>query len=68
MYDLIPIFKGKGDVTFCGSYRSIKLLEHGMKVVETIFERRLKKFVKLDEMQNGFMQEEAPLMQSTQSL
>ena len=53
--DSIPIFKGKGDVRSCGSYRSIKLLEHGMKIVERIFERRLMKVVKLDEMQNGFM-------------
>ena len=53
--DSISIFKGKGDVRSCGSYRSIKLLEHGMKIVERIFERRLMKVVKLDEMQNGFM-------------
>ena len=49
--DLIPILKGKGDVRSCGNYRSIKLLEHGMKVIE----RRLRKVVKLDEMQMGFM-------------
>ena len=53
--NLFPIFKGKGDVRSCGSYRSIKLLEHGMKGVEKFFERRLRKVVKLDEMQNGFM-------------
>ena len=53
--DLIPIFKGKGDVRSCGNYRSIKLLEHGIKVAERIFERRLRKVVKLDEMQMVFM-------------
>ena len=53
--DLIPIFKGKGDVRSCGNYKSIKLLEQGMKVIERIFERRLRKVVKLDEMQMGFM-------------
>ena len=53
--DLIPMFKGKGDVRSCGNYRSIKLLEYGMKVIERIFERRLRKVVKLDEMQMGFM-------------
>ena len=53
--DLISIFKGKGDVRSCGNYRSIKLLEHGMRVIERIFERRLRKIVKLDEMQVGFM-------------
>ena len=31
--DLILIYKVKDDVR-CGNYRSIKLLEHGMKVVE----------------------------------
>ena len=53
--DLIPIFKGNGDVRSCGNYRKVKLLEHGMKVIERIFERRLQKVVKLDEMQMGFM-------------
>ena len=32
-----------------------KLLEHGMKVIERIFERTLLKVVELDEMQMGFM-------------
>ena len=27
---VVPIFKGKGDVMNCGSYRGVKLLEHGM--------------------------------------
>ena len=31
--DLTPIYKGKGDTRSCGNYRSIKLLEHGMKVI-----------------------------------
>ena len=53
--DLIPIFKGKGDVRSCGKYISITLLEHGMTVIERIFERRLRKVVKLDKMQMGFM-------------
>jgi len=26
--DLIPFYKGKGDVRFCGNYKSIKLLDH----------------------------------------
>ena len=28
---LVPLYKGKGDVRECGSYRGVKLLEHGMK-------------------------------------
>ena len=39
---LIPIYKGKGDPMECGSYRAIKLLEHGMKVLERVLERRLR--------------------------
>ena len=27
-------FKGKGDVMNSGSYRGVKLLEHGMKIIE----------------------------------
>ena len=52
---LIPIYKGKGDVTECGSYRGVKLLEHGMKVVERVFEQRLRNIIKIDKMQFGFM-------------
>ena len=32
--ELVPIYKGKGDVLECSSSRGIKLLEHGMKVAE----------------------------------
>ena len=39
----------------CGSYRGIKLLEHAMKVLERVIEGRLRKIVKIDNMQFGFM-------------
>ena len=52
---LVPLYKGKGDVRDCGAYRGVKLLEHGMKVVERVLERRLRKVVRIDEMQYGFM-------------
>ena len=39
--DVGPIFKGKGDVMNCGSYRGVKLLEHGMKIIERVLERRI---------------------------
>ena len=52
---LPPIFKGKGDPMECGSYRSIKLLEHVMNVIERVFERRITEKVKIDAMQFGFM-------------
>jgi hypothetical protein len=52
---LVPLYKGKGDPLDCGSYRAIKLLEHGMKVLERVLEKRIRKKVKIDEMQFGFM-------------
>ena len=37
---IVPIFKEKGDVTSCGSYRGVKLLEHAMKIVEKVLESK----------------------------
>ena len=39
----------------CGSYRGTKLLEHAMKVVERIFEHRIRQQIEVDNMQFGFM-------------
>ena len=52
---VLPIYKGKGDPMGCGSYRGIKLLEHTMKVVERIFEDRIRQQIDIDDMQFGFM-------------
>jgi len=52
---IIPVYKGKGDPLECGSYRAIKLLEHAMKVVEKVIEKRIREQVKIDDMQFGFM-------------
>ena len=52
--ELVPIYKGKGDVLECSSSRGIKLLEHGMKVTERVLERRLRQAVEIDKMQFGF--------------
>ena len=52
---VVPIFKGKGDVMKCGSYRGVKLLEHGMKIIERVLERRIRTLVDFDEAQFGFM-------------
>ena len=51
----IPIYKGKGDPMDCGSYRGVKLLEHPMKLVEKVLEKRIRAQVHIDEMQFGFM-------------
>ena len=52
---LLPVFKGKGDPMECGTYRAITLLEHAMKVIERLFERRIREKVKIDAMQFGSM-------------
>ena len=38
---MVPIFKGKGDAMSCWAYRGVKLLEHAMKIVEKVPERRM---------------------------
>ena len=53
--EIVPIYKQKGDPLECGNYRGIKLLEHGMKILENIIEGRLRKTVEIDPMQFGFM-------------
>ena len=42
---VLPIYQGEGDPMECGCYSGIKLLEHTMKVVEGIFEHRIRPFV-----------------------
>jgi len=54
---LVPVYKGKGDPMQCGNYRAIKLLEHGMKIMERVLEKRLRKQTNIDNMQCGFMPE-----------
>ena len=38
---IMPIFKGKGNVVSCGSYKGVKLLEHAMKIVKRLLKRRI---------------------------
>jgi len=52
---ILPIYKGKGDPMECGSYRGIKLLEYATKVVERIFEHRIRQQIEVGDMQFGFM-------------
>ena len=52
---LVPIFKEKRDVRSCITYRGVKLLEHAMKIVERVLERRIRELVNVDSMQFGFM-------------
>ncbi|KAK6757113.1 hypothetical protein RB195_015124 [Necator americanus] len=41
----VPVWKGKGDIAECTSYRPIRLLCHTMKVFERVLEARLRKIV-----------------------
>jgi len=49
-----------------GSYSPIVLLEHAMKVIERLFERRIREKVKIDAMQFGFIPGKELQMQSSQ--
>ena len=50
-------FKGKCVIGRCSCHRAVKLLEHGMKVVEMVLAKRLCRIMKVNEMQFGFMPE-----------
>ena len=52
---IVSIFKGKSDVMSCGSYRGVKLLEHAMKIVERVLERRIRTLDNLSKMEFWFM-------------
>ena len=45
---MVPIFKGKGNIRNCSCYGTMKLLEHGTKVVGRALEKRLSKIVTVD--------------------
>ena len=47
---VVTIFKEKGDIRNCSCHRAVKLLEHGMKVVERVLEKILHRIVSVDEM------------------
>ena len=54
---VVPIFKGKGDIRNCSCYQAVEYLEHGMKAVKMVLEKRLHRIVAVDEMQFGYMPE-----------
>ena len=37
---VVPIFKGNGDIWNCSCCKTVKLLKHGMKVVEMVFGKK----------------------------
>ena len=46
---VVPLYKGKRNVLECSNYRIIKLLEHGMTVVECVFKKRLRRMLEIKE-------------------
>ena len=52
---VVPLYKGKENVLEWVNYCTIKLLEHGMKVVERVFKKRLRKMVEIKEEQYRFV-------------
>ena len=51
---MVNVYKGKGDALKCGSYRGIKLLDHVMKVLERVIEKKVRTKVVINDMQFGF--------------
>ena len=51
---VVPSYKGRGHVLECSNYHAIKLLKHGIKVVEHVFQKRLRQMVEIRE-QYGFV-------------
>ena len=52
---MVYIFKQKGDILECGNHRGIKLMEHGLKVLERILDERFREIGKIEKQQYGFM-------------
>ena len=54
---VVPIFKEMGEIRKCSCYRAVKLLEHGMNVLERVLEKRFCRIVSVGELQIGFLPE-----------
>ena len=52
---MVPIYKKKGDVMNCSAYKRVKLLEHGMKIVERVLEKKTRALVVVNNMQFCFI-------------
>ena len=51
----VPIWKGKGDIADCSTYRPIRLMCHTLKILERIVETRLRDIIELSSCQYGFV-------------
>jgi hypothetical protein len=51
---MVNVYKEKDDALERRSYKGIKLLDHGMKVLECVIEKKVRGRVSIDDMQFGF--------------
>ena len=59
---LVTTFKNKGDAQNCVNYRRIKLMSHSMKIWRRVIDAEMRKDMKIEEQQYGFMQGRVQLM------
>ena len=52
---IVSLYKGKGDALSRGNYRGLKLIDQVMKVMERVVEQLIRKQVRIDDMQFGFL-------------
>ena len=52
---LVPIFEGEGDARNCNTYKEVKLLEHAVKIVESVPEKRIRELVNIAARQFNFV-------------
>ena len=57
LWGLAPTFKKNGDIRNCNCHRTVKLLKHGMKVVERALEKIPQRIVTANERQVNFKPE-----------
>ncbi|KFD56795.1 hypothetical protein M513_02472, partial [Trichuris suis] len=50
----IPIWKGKGDIADCSTYRPIRLTSHTLKILERIIDARVRDIIHITNNQHGF--------------
>jgi len=58
---LIPLYKGKGDTKECSNYRSLKMLEYAIKILERVFERSIRSTITISDIQMDSCLEKAQL-------
>ena len=51
---LVTIYRDTGDPMQCRNFSGIKLVEHGLKVLEKVLDNRLRKLIKICDTQSGF--------------